>query len=147
MEPENQDAGYENPDDGASSWAAPAYGSADADHFGAPSPLMSFDPEPAGLSHGGLDLPGLTLPDSLTDPSAHPSPHADGVSAGVYEPVPPAPHHHPSTIAEKVYDAVTNPPTPAPPPEDPAELERQREEKADQNAIGQHTPMSPEIRF
>jgi hypothetical protein len=98
------------------------------------------------LTHGGLDVAGLQLPASVTDPTVHPQ-DPDSLPPGLLDPLPPNPHHAPSTVGEKIYDALTNPPAPAPPPEDPSELERQRQQKASENAIGQHTPMSPEIRF
>jgi hypothetical protein len=135
MSEEMPDAGYEMPDDSAAQWAG-----ADV-----PAPTsLSFDPSPEGLGDGGLDVGGLSLPTSLTDPSA--GPHSDGLG-GMFDPLPPEPHHAHSTLGEKAYEAVTHPAAPAAPPEDPTELERQRQEQISQNAMGQHTPMTPPAHF
>ncbi len=141
---QSQDVGVDNSDQGQSQWAAPDGPSVGGDQFDHRDPL-GFDEGNPALTHGGLDVHGLTLPASLTDPTAQPGADPNSVSPAVFEPVPPAAHPHHSTIGEKVYDALTNPSLPAAPTEDPVELERERQEQISKNAIGQHTAMTPEI--
>jgi hypothetical protein len=148
MEPDGQEYAYDSPADDSSQWSGAGVGAAGSagDQLDGADPLLGFDQAPPTLSHGGLDVGGLTLPASVTDPLAHPT-DPNSLSPNIFEPLPPEPHHAPSTVGEKIYDAVVHPAPPPAPPEDPTELERQRQEHASQNAIGQHTPMSPEMHF
>jgi hypothetical protein len=146
MEPDGQEYPYDAAPDDSGQWTGAGVVNSAADQFGGADPLLGFDQAAPILTHGGLDVGGLALPASVTDPMSHPT-DPNGLSPHIFQPLPPEAHLVPSTVGEKVYDAVTHPAPPPAPPDDPTELERQRQEHASQNAIGQHTPMSPEMHF
>jgi hypothetical protein len=162
---DDSDGSYADSDDSYADASYPDDSYADADSYdddsyddasdddaaddGTAAGTGEFDPLPAAATDS-LTLPGLSLPPpTLAQEPA--GPRAQHAPAAAFQDVPPAPHHTPSTIPEKIADKLTTPPntqTPSvSPTPDPYEHEKKQAEAARQSDIKEHTIKAPEIPF